>query len=1014
MRRAQPGLKFYGTDMGLSYEHDGKLWMLFGDTWPSADNICTAPRPTNDDTMATLPLESPGALPALEFRTLSGSPDDLGHIQVMRGTESLDMGFGKAPLAAFSDGKHAYAFFERMEPYHCDAPYAKGRSTCPTDDHFECSKGLGTCEPAYITFPTVCDAERREGCLPGQTCTPAVLCVDPSSSQYVGGHFTSQERSVAHAVELGLSRVASPETFDSVLTWPTNKFSIPATRTVARFTGTRDGNDFGTGHDTVLVWGRPDLTAEHERDGYLYLMTHRLPLPLDTSGQLEFAPRYFAGVDAGTGEPRWSSHESEAQGIALDGKLNGDPHEPVQVLTSMTVSWLGAPINKWMMLYGGDLADFLLLDPLTSRNQHAPGAIWARFADEPWGPFSPPVSHLAPGNPVTVDDPYGPGGFMYSPQCVSGSVSVSVSGGACAASDPHRPLDTAVPGCLLALEDPGRLYSPNIIDPYTRPNAGGGLDVFWNASTWNPYAVRLFKTSIQPPGNAPRPLDELADAAALERLSSWTSLPVLGDVRRHTQQSSHDRSEDDGVFPFPLTAHGNRDFNNFVCASADADLAANQLVPFQFDVPTCPESYVHGAVLSRFEGPGHLVRLWLGMRSLETAPADREVLRIYVDDEPRPRVDVPLVEALDGRAGEIFAPPFGAGSTSRLAWYYPVTFQKKLIVALDRLGENDFYYFHSDVVSDVPGKPAASRERRPERDAAIAQLEAVFHPSGTPAALSDAIEVKLAPGAVRRVPLTGPGTLQELQVRVLDADYASLAQVRLQVRWDGASTPSIDVPLSDLFGGSVAPERSSLALTSLHEGSNRLLTLKLPMPFRERADFSLTNTGKTAVAFVLRFGGLHTLPAEPFGRLHVQRTETVGPTTAAERIAVSASGRGRLVGVCSEVAGHADPGAGVQADPLNLLEGDVHATVDGALSLNGTGSEEYADDVFYFRDAPHGNAFAQAWGVRAGRASFCRWHVLGTELDFEKSLQLTFELGGAGNPAVVDRHKTVSYLYLAD
>jgi hypothetical protein len=46
-----------------------------------------------------------------------------------------------------------------------------------------------------------------------------------------------------------------------------------------------------------------------------------------------------------------------------------------------------------------------------------------------------------------------------------------------------------------------------------------------------------------------------------------------------------------------------------------------------------------------------------------------------------------------------------------------------------------------------------------------------------------------------------------------------------------------------------------------------------------------------------------------------------------------------------------------------------------------------------------------------GRASFCRWHVLGTELDFAKDLSLTFELGGARNPSIVERIKTVAYYY---
>jgi len=40
--------------------------------------------------------------------------------------------------------------------------------------------------------------------------------------------------------------------------------------------------------------------------------------------------------------------------------------------------------------------------------------------------------------------------------------------------------------------------------------------------------------------------------------------------------------------------------------------------------------------------------------------------------------------------------------------------------------------------------------------------------------------------------------------------------------------------------------------------------------------------------------------------------------------------------------------------------------------------------------------------------------VLGTELDFENSFELTFELGGMMNPSVVDRYRTLAYLYMED
>jgi hypothetical protein len=241
----------------------------------------------------------------------------------------------------------------------------------------------------------------------------------------------------------------------------------------------------------------------------------------------------------------------------------------------------------------------------------------------------------------------------------------------------------------------------------------------------------------------------------------------------------------------------------------------------------------------------------------------------------------------------------------------------------------------------------------------------------------------------------------------------------LQVRWDGADEPALELSLKDLFGsGEAPPERTSSGLSSSLDGSTRSLAFKLPMPFRTSAHVSLENLTDNAVAFELSLLGKRELPAEPFGHLHVQRRETVGPTQAMRHVAVDATGRGRLAGVCNYIQGHADPDLFlIGPDQLNVLEGDVTATIDGAPALDGTGTEEYADDVYYFLDAPHANAFVHAWGVvnRVGRppgsASSCRWHVLGTELDFASSLELAFELGGSGNPGVVERLRTVAFLY---
>jgi hypothetical protein len=586
-------------------------------------------------------------------------------------------------------------------------------------------------------------------------------------------------------------------------------------------------------------------------------------------------------------------------------------------------------------------------------------------------------------------------------------------------SDPHRPLDTALDGCPFAFPDPGRMYAPNIIDNYTRPNAAGGLDVFWNLSTWNPYAVLLFKTSVAPSA-APPPLDELADRSSLEALSDLSNLPRLSPEHdRYVQQTSHDRGTTDHTFP--LTNYGNRDFNNFVCASADAALGGPQFAPFVFDQPSCQEDYVHGAVLARFEGAGQMVRMWLGMQSLMFGQADDEILRIYVDDEPTPRVDVPLRAALDGSAGEVFAPPFGAGSPHRLAWYYPVGFKHKLIVALDKLGDYDNYFYQCDVVlSDAPSADPLQPARLPERTRASLALNQGYHREHDATELQPTEYIRLDAERSHDVELTGPATLHELRLRYAAQDAALMSNVHVRVTWDDAKEPAIDMPLLALFAAeTTAPELSSQILASYLDGADQLLALKLPAPFARRAIFSFVNTGSQRVTFTWRTLGEHGLQTS-MGRLHAERRQTQPPLSSGRHVALDTHphpGRGRLVGVCGHWQGHADPNGGIQTDPLNLLEGDVNARVDGALALDGTGTEEYADDVFYYADAPHARPFEQVWGVSSdvstsrGQASFCRWHVLGTEIDFTNSMELSFELGGAENPQIVDQVTTVAYYY---
>jgi hypothetical protein len=156
----------------------------------------------------------------------------------------------------------------------------------------------------------------------------------------------------------------------------------------------------------------------------------------------------------------------------------------------MSLSWI-EPLTKWVMLYGGGminlpgpvLARCGVLEFFTRSECNdvviGTGAIRMRTADDPWGPWSPPQDVLVAGDPdkSPPELQYGPGGMLRHPDCTQKN---------CA---PHTNWDGVNP------REYGFLYGVNIIEQWTRP-AGEGVDIIWNASTWDPYRVILLRTRI--------------------------------------------------------------------------------------------------------------------------------------------------------------------------------------------------------------------------------------------------------------------------------------------------------------------------------------------------------------------------------------------------------------------------------------------------------------------------------------------------------------------------------------
>jgi hypothetical protein len=98
----------YGTDLGSSFEHNGRLWFLFGDTWPVPAK--GNPRPDGDgDSIAWTINAIPEPGIHLQFVNDAGRYRSPKLIAADGGTIST-AGF-EVPVAGFSTGPQMYIIY---------------------------------------------------------------------------------------------------------------------------------------------------------------------------------------------------------------------------------------------------------------------------------------------------------------------------------------------------------------------------------------------------------------------------------------------------------------------------------------------------------------------------------------------------------------------------------------------------------------------------------------------------------------------------------------------------------------------------------------------------------------------------------------------------------------------------------------------------------------------------------------------------------------------------------------
>jgi hypothetical protein len=497
-------INYYGTDLGWSYEHDGKLHFLFGDTAATekGEPIEASSKGLYDDSFGTIDLAewpdpariTPTNIPPLYLGQNPGTTE-VSAINPGHAMESF-----KTPLGGFSNGRDQFGLFFASKPKGCrvDSDCSNGL-TCDTGlgfigERYDTDKGATV---ACVDGTQACNADTMVDSA-GKPVAGTGLCIDAKSSAWAATE-VGRVSAIGFKNLVGVRSTSDPRLYTTIYEWNTNRFSNVTPRTVKDFVPARGAGranqdyrnaDGVGGNQRVFLWGRPGFIGVGARGRTLALYFAYADMPAGPKSA--WTLHYYTGTDA-KGAPQFSPSETAATAADLDSKRVGvQAEEPYDVVDQMSIAWV-EPLKKWVMIYGGGLIS--LPGPILTQCGVLEffvraeckdvvignGAIRMRTADDPWGPWTPPQDILVAGDPAKSPPElqYGPGGVLRHPDCKDPT---------CAESTDWEGVDP---------REYGFLYGVNIIEQWTRP-AGEGVDIIWNASTWDPYRVFLARTRINP------------------------------------------------------------------------------------------------------------------------------------------------------------------------------------------------------------------------------------------------------------------------------------------------------------------------------------------------------------------------------------------------------------------------------------------------------------------------------------------------------------------------------------
>jgi hypothetical protein len=351
------------------------------------------------------------------------------------------------------------------------------------------------------------------------------------------------------------------------------------------------------------------------------------------------------------------------------------------------------------------------------------------------------------------------------------------------------------------------------------------------------------------------------------------------------------------------------------------------------------------SVLAEMDGPGCIQRMHFP-HSEYGVPGilgrKGEHVRIYLDGEKKPALDVPLEDIFYGKL-EGFPRPVADVALGGHYCYVPIPYRKSCKLVVDGTDVK----FVQIVYRTFPTAKGIVTFRYPPSEPqrkAMAKVVKAWTSCGdlslSPLGLDQSSKLAMrtskfklkAGGSLDLGMPKGPAMIRAFCVNLKPENVQNADGARLKITWDDAKSPAIDLPLNFFYCQADKP----IPFRSLLVGDAKGVWYNfMPMPYRSSGKITLRTSKPLEGTLALLACPLTKADSSAnLGYLHAVYHESLPTKTGVYHPYLNRKGRGRFIGVYLTTAGH---------DKSNLptwLEGDEQFTCDGELRIHGTGTED--------------------------------------------------------------------------